>query len=93
MEKSLEHSYIASKKRYNGGVAPSSEGAASLFENLPELIRPRELARVLGISLATIYDWRYRGKMRNVPVNLFLKINRNLFIRTEVLRSWISLQN
>jgi len=65
----------------------------TLFENLPEIIRPRTAASVLGISVKTIYDWHYRGKLRNVPGKMFLKMNRLLYLRTDVLRSWISSQN
>jgi hypothetical protein len=62
----------------------------SLFENLPELLRPRLAAKVLGLSVATIYDWKYRGKMRNIPSDLFLKLNRTLYIRTNVLKLWVA---
>ena len=65
----------------------------SLFENLPELIRPAVAANVLNLSTWTIYDWKYRQKQRGVPSNLFVKINRNLYIRTSVLKRWIASQN
>lgn len=64
-----------------------------IFENLPELIKPELAAAVLGISIKTIYDWRYRFRERKVPNELFLKINRSLLIRTNVLRQWIASQN
>ena len=73
----------------------SKEAKAStnlIFNNLPELIRPKRLSELLGISLSTVYDWKYRGKTRNIPSNLFLKINRLLFIRTEVLKRWVNIQ-
>ena len=73
----------------------TAEAAAStsLFENLPELIKPETVAKVLGVSIKTIYDWRYRQKLRRVPEGLFLKFNRLLYLRTEVLRQWIRSQN
>lgn len=60
-----------------------------LFENQPELLRPHSVAKLLGISVKTIYDWKYRGKKRNVPSDLFLSLNRSLFINTKVLKSWL----
>ncbi len=63
------------------------------FENLPDLLRPEKAASVLGVSRQTIYDWRYRQKQRNIPPTLFLKINRLLYVRTDVLKNWIALQN
>ncbi len=68
-----------------GGVCSSK-----LFENVPEIIRPPKAAELLGISVHTIYDWKYRGQMRNVPNDLFLKLNRSLYVKTEVLRRWVA---
>ncbi len=64
-----------------------------IFENLPEIVKPEAVAEVLGVSVKTIYDWRYRQKLRGVPDGLFLKFNRLLYLRTEVLRQWIRSQN
>lgn len=64
-----------------------------LFDNLPRLIRPDAAAKFFGLSIKTIYDWRYRGESRGVPRELFLKINRTLYLRTDTLREWISSQN
>ena len=64
-----------------------------LFDNLPKLLRPETVAPLLGLSVKTIYDWRYRGKLRSIPPHLFLKVNRFLYIRTDVLRDWIASQN
>lgn len=66
-----------------------SYNETKLFDNLPELLRPASVASMLGIKVSTIYDWKYRGKTRNIPENLFIKVNRFLYINTEVLRSWI----
>ena len=65
----------------------------TLFDNLPNIVRVQALAPVLGVSILTLYDWHYRPKMRKIPESMFLKIGRNLYIRTEVLRSWITGQN
>ncbi len=64
-----------------------------LFDNLKGLLRPEQVASLLGISVKTIYDWHYRGKRRNIPVHLFMKINRLLYLRTDVLKDWIASQN
>jgi predicted DNA-binding transcriptional regulator AlpA len=65
----------------------------TIFDNLPEILRPSPTAELLGISVNTIYDWKYRGKTRNIPKDLFIKINRSLYIRTEVLKDWIISSN
>jgi len=73
--------------------ATESKDSGMLFNNLSELLKPRDAAKLLGMSISTIYDWHYRGKTRNIPNDLFLKINRSLYIRTDVLKRWIALQN
>mgnify|MGYP001253402011 CR=1 FL=1 len=70
-----------------------SYGSKMLFENLPELMKPQKAAGVLGISVKTIYDWKYRGQTRNIPSDLFIKINRSLYIRTDALRRWVISNN
>jgi hypothetical protein len=63
------------------------------FENLPALLGVEATASLLNLSVATIYDWRYRGKQKRVPPDLFLTFNRKLFVKTEVLKRWIVSQN
>lgn len=63
------------------------------FDNLPELLRPEKVASLLGISIRTIYSWRYRQKQKRVPEGLFLKFNRILYLNTKILRMWIAHQN
>lgn len=65
----------------------------SFFDNLPKLLRPKGVAEALGLSTATVYDWKYRQKKRHIPAALFIKINRLLYVRTDVLSKWISSQN
>ena len=74
-------------------VPETQVSGTTLFENLPKFIRPAVAAAVLGVSINTIYDWKYRHKERKIPADLFLKISRLLFIRTEVLEQWIVSQN
>lgn len=64
-----------------------------LFDNLPEIMRPAIAAEILGVSIKTIYDWRYRQKTRNIPDDLFIKFNRFLYIRTSALKKWMNRQN
>lgn len=63
------------------------------FEKQKGWMRPEEVSQLLGISVKTIYDWKYRGATRGVPQGLFIKFNRQLFIRTEVLKTWVYSQN
>jgi hypothetical protein len=67
--------------------------ADDFLANLPELIRLETAASVLGVSIKTIYDWRYRCEQRKIPVGLFVKLNRSVLIRTNILREWIASQN
>ncbi len=55
-----------------------------------ELLRPQEVSRILGISTETIYDWKYRAKKRNIPFGMFVKISSMLYVRSDLLRDWIS---
>jgi predicted DNA-binding transcriptional regulator AlpA len=64
-----------------------------LFENLPKILRPDRVASILGLSKKTIYDWHYRQKQRRVPAELFVKFNRSLYLRTDILKQWIASQN
>ena len=64
-----------------------------LFDNLPEIIRVDEAAGLLGLSRQTVYDWKYRQKTRNIPQDMFIKVNRLLFIRTAALKRWVIEQN
>ena len=64
-----------------------------IFENLPKLLRPAQVASVLNRKVCTIYDWHYRQKLRKVPPELFVKFNRSLYLRTDILKEWIASQN
>ena len=63
------------------------------FDNLKGWMRPQEVAETFGISILTIYSWKAKAKTRKVPEGLFIKFNRHLYVRTDVLRRWISSQN
>ncbi len=64
-----------------------------LFDNLPELLKPEAVASLLGLSVKTIYDWHYRRRLKKVPDHLFLKFNRLLYLRRDVLQTWLIAQN
>lgn len=63
------------------------------FENLRKYIRPQDVVDMFGISMDTVYDWRYRPHRRNTPEGLFVKFNGQLYLHSKVLESWISSQN
>jgi len=65
----------------------------SFFDNLKGWMRPQEVAETFGFSVLTIYSWKAKAKKRKIPDGLFVKFNRKLYVRTDVLRSWISSQN
>ncbi len=67
--------------------------SSEIFENLPKLIKPGIAAQILSLSTKTIYDWRCRPEKNKVPLDLFLKFNKSLYIRTDVLKRWIASQN
>lgn len=71
----------------------SGPNELKFFDNLKGLLTPQEVGQLLGVSRATIYDWKYRSAIREVPDGLFVKFNRKLFIRTDILRKWILSQN
>ena len=77
----------------NVSRAVSETDYPRFFENLPELMKPEAVAALLSVSVKTIYDWRYHQELRKVPKGLFLKFNRLLYLRTEVLKQWILSQN
>ncbi len=72
---------------------PGHPGPFAFFENLRTLEKPDAVASALGISIKTIYDWRYRSRQRKVPAGLFVTFNRRLFLRTDILQEWIASQN
>lgn len=74
-------------------VVQVNDASIKFFNNLPEIMKAVAVADLLGLSIKTIYDWRYKQKTRNIPNNLFIKINRLLYLRTAVLREWITSQN
>ena len=63
------------------------------FDSLKGWMSPQEVADKFGFSIWTIYKWKNRGALAGVPTGLFIKFNRKLYIRTEILRRWISSQN
>lgn len=60
-----------------------------LFENLPELITPDQVAQVLHTTSGTIYQWKSRPRRYGVPDDLFLKFGRKLLVRRDALKAWV----
>jgi hypothetical protein len=75
------------------GLSLSEPPRLKLFDNLPELLKPEAVASLLSLSVKTIYDWHYRCKLKKVPDHLFLKFNRLLYLRRDVLQTWLVAQN
>ncbi|MGE0632547.1 MAG: helix-turn-helix domain-containing protein [Pseudobdellovibrionaceae bacterium] len=69
------------------------ENRDKFFDNLKGWLRPQEVAEIFGISVLTIYSWKCKAKTRKIPEDLFIKFNRQLYVRTDVLQRWISSQN
>lgn len=72
---------------------PEVQSQDKFFDNFKGWMRPQEVATAFGISVLTIYSWKAKAKTRKIPEGLFIKFNRQLYVRTDVLRRWISSQN
>jgi hypothetical protein len=77
----------------NVNAARGSPPRDLFFENLKGWMRPQEVALTFGISVLTVYSWKAKAKTRKVPEGLFVKFNRQLYVRRDVLQAWISSQN
>lgn len=61
-----------------------------------KLLRANEVAGILGISLETVYDWKYRSKMRKVPEVCSLRLAEccsldRIYLRGGLLDRWDNL--
>lgn len=82
-----------SVKQANSCGTPTSENArSSIFDNRKRWIKAQDVARELGISVRTVYDWHHRPHRRNTPPGLFNKFNGHLFLSTEALNLWMTQQ-
>lgn len=54
-----------------------------------ELIRPKELSILLGVSLCTLWRWRQQGKLPH-PIQLGPRLTG---WRREVIEDWLTNQN
>lgn len=68
------------------------DAASMLFEMRKGLLRPQDVARLLGISVRTVYDWHHRPHRRSTPSGLFVKFNGHLFVKVEALDLWMTQQ-
>lgn len=76
----------------SSSLTPMEEGEL-FFENLKGWKRAPEVAERFGCSIATIYAWRAKAKTMQVPEDLFMKFNGQLYIQVDVLKRWVSSQN
>lgn len=67
---------------------PTGPNSDELFDNQPKFLSPEALAKLLGISQSTIYDWKYRPNKYGIPKGMFLKFGRRLLIRTDIFEKW-----
>ena len=49
-----------------------------------ELLSVQQVARVLGLSITTVYSWVYKGRLP------FVKIGRRTLFRPSEIERWVS---
>lgn len=64
-----------------------------IFENRKGCMSLRDFSERFGYPVKTLYDWRHRPGKYKAPKDLFLKFNREIFVRLDVLHSWLVAQN
>ena len=74
-------------------VLQSPDDLKPFFDNREKWLRPQQVSSLLGIPVKTIYDWKHRPQRCKAPAGLFIKFNGRLFVRTDILRTWIFKQN
>lgn len=82
-----KNQYNAESLVYNRA---SVDNPLLIFDNLPDLIALDTASKILKRSVSTLYDWKYRGRMRKekVPSRLFVKLGGALYLRKDVLKEW-----
>lgn len=53
------------------------------------LLSTKEVARILGVSHETVYDWKYRAAKRGISEATFVKVRRKLYFRSDLLKFWV----
>lgn len=74
------------------GSASECTSLDLLFDNLPELITPDQIAERGIASVKTTYDWKYRPRKYNTPNGLFApkrKASSPNKIYRDVLKEWL----
>lgn len=61
-----------------------------VFDNLPKLMRPKQVAEQFGLSRATVYDWHYRPAKYGIPDGMLVKNGRTLLVVSSQLKLWLS---
>jgi excisionase family DNA binding protein len=56
---------------------------------MEKLLKPEEVAEMLGIQLSTVYNWTYKGKRgyQKIP---FIKVGACLRFRQSDIEKWLS---
>lgn len=65
----------------------------AFLNGLSGWLTPKEVSDYLKISVLTVYSWKAKSQVRKIPDGLFMKFNRKLFVRADVLKTWIESQN
>ncbi len=90
-EKAFDEILIQAVKDDEAAKRPD-QVPTSIFDNRKRWIKAQDVARELGISVRTVYDWHHRPHRRNTPPGLFSKFNGHLFLSTEALNLWMTQQ-
>jgi hypothetical protein len=84
--------YLTRTIEENAQQTKTEQVPTSIFDNRKRWIKAQDVARELGISVRTVYDWHHRPHRRNTPPGLFNKFNGHLFLSTEALNLWMTQQ-
>ncbi len=84
--------YLTRTIEENAQQSKTEQVPRSIFDNRKRWIKAQDVARELGISVRTVYDWHHRPHRRNTPPGLFNKFNGHLFLSTEALNLWMTQQ-
>jgi excisionase family DNA binding protein len=60
------------------------------FQDLPDktLLRPRDVAAFLSVSLKTVYRWYRQGSITGIKVRGSLRIYRGSIVKLIGMKSW-----
>ena len=70
-------------------VNPNITAILKLFDNQPDLLSPKTVAEIIGLSVTTIYDWKYRSSKYDIPEGMLFKFGRRLKVVKPILIKWL----